>query len=80
MSTIYLKCYEAVFFVDHANEPKLPFRKAAKALKKSSVFVQKHLYEHVVENFAKRMAICKRSQGGHLSDILFHVKPPSTLY
>ena len=41
MSAKYLKRFEAVFLVNHANGPKLSYAPAAKFLRKSKVFVQK---------------------------------------
>lgn len=32
-----------------------------------------HMCDKVIENFKKRIAVCNRSHGGHLSDILFHI-------
>ena len=40
-SAKYLKRFEAVFFVNHANGPKLSYARAAKVLRKSKAFVQK---------------------------------------
>ena len=41
MSAKYLKRFEAAFFVNHANRPKLSYARAAKVLRKSKAFVQK---------------------------------------
>ena len=35
--------------------------------------VEPQLCENVIENFDKRVATCKKSRGGHLADIIFHV-------
>ncbi len=35
--------------------------------------IEPHLCENVIENFDKRMAACKKSRGGHLADIVFHI-------
>jgi hypothetical protein len=35
--------------------------------------IEPHLCENVIENFDKRMAACKKSRGGHLADIVFHM-------
>ena len=40
-SAKYLKRFEAVFLVNHANGPKLSYARAAKVLRKSKAFVQK---------------------------------------
>lgn len=34
--------------------------------------IEPQLCENVMQNFLKRMAICRRSRGGHLPDIVFH--------
>ena len=41
MSAKYLKRFEAVFLVNHANGPKLSYTRAAKVLRKYKEFVQK---------------------------------------
>ena len=41
MSAKYLKRFEAVFLVNHANGPKLSYARAAKVLRKSKAFDQK---------------------------------------
>lgn len=35
--------------------------------------IEPHLCRHVIENLGKRFVVCKRSRGGHLADIVFHV-------
>ena len=41
LSARYLKRFEAVFLVNHANGPKLSYARAAKVLRKCKAFVQK---------------------------------------
>lgn len=31
-----------------------------------------YLCENVIENFAQKVAVCKKSRAGHLADIIFH--------
>lgn len=35
--------------------------------------INSEMCENVMENFLKRMTICKKSRGGHLLDIVFHI-------
>jgi len=35
--------------------------------------ISPQLCQNVIENFVKRMNVCKQSRGGHLSDIVFHI-------
>lgn len=35
--------------------------------------IEPQLCENVIQNFMKRMAVCHRFRGGHLSDVVFHV-------
>nr|CAI5827283.1 unnamed protein product [Callosobruchus analis] len=37
--------------------------------------IEPQLCESVMKNFIKRVTICNKSRGGHLSDIIFHYKP-----
>ncbi|EGI66419.1 hypothetical protein G5I_05054, partial [Acromyrmex echinatior] len=35
--------------------------------------ISPQLCQNVIENFVKRMNVCKQSRGGHLSDIVFYI-------
>lgn len=35
--------------------------------------IQPHLCQNVIRNFGQRIVHCKKSRGGHLSDIIFHI-------
>lgn len=35
--------------------------------------IEPALCQNVIENFVKRINVCRQSRGGHLSDIVFHI-------
>lgn len=41
--------------------------------------IELHLCEIVMENFIKRMVSCRRSRGGHLVYIIFHLNAETVL-